>query len=274
MVLVGPRAEFFHCANPKCPDHDVLGGNNLTTFGAGGTEGWIPVLKCRTCGERFSVRKGTVLENCQVPVAIAFEALDLLTTGFSGKQVCEETGLHWKTVARLTRKTRAFAREAKRAWPAPSQRQTVELWHSLHKPLSGWEWAYLAFAMPFGMGSAFWAVRPPAWWASSQVAEMFRRTVDQRRGDATLEARGQLAVDDRRQQSRLPFRRLGLLGPRQGASPDRSVQTGRRGSGAAARSEPDRDEYRGPGVAGRLGKKHVVKLTAEERAELKWLAAT
>lgn len=168
-IVIAPRSPFFYCMNPKCPDHEVLGKANLTKFGPGGASNQVPILKCRTCGSRFSIRKGTALENCQLPTSTAFKVLDLLTEGLSAREVARRTAVDKNTVCRLAQKARGFAERVGRTWPAPAVMQTLDLWRSMHKPTSSREWATLAFMMPFAMGAAFWAVRPPKWWRSPDV---------------------------------------------------------------------------------------------------------
>ncbi len=51
----------FCCLNSQCPDHGVRGGENLSVCGYYGHDNSIRFLRCRSCGVRFSERKGTPL---------------------------------------------------------------------------------------------------------------------------------------------------------------------------------------------------------------------
>ncbi len=57
----------FCCLNSECPDHGVRGGGNLSVCGHYGKATAIRFLRCRTCGDRFSERKGTPLFRSHLP---------------------------------------------------------------------------------------------------------------------------------------------------------------------------------------------------------------
>ena len=51
----------FCCRNSECPDYGGRGGENLSVCGRYGTNKQWRMLRCRTCKDRFSERKGTPL---------------------------------------------------------------------------------------------------------------------------------------------------------------------------------------------------------------------
>ncbi len=66
----------FCCLNSECPDHGIRGGGNLSVCGRYGKATPIRFLHCRTCGDRFSERKGT--PRCSVPTGSIPEKWRLL----------------------------------------------------------------------------------------------------------------------------------------------------------------------------------------------------
>jgi hypothetical protein len=57
----------FCCLNSECPDHGVRGGGNLSVCDHYGKATPIRFLRCRSCGDRFSERKGTPLFRSHLP---------------------------------------------------------------------------------------------------------------------------------------------------------------------------------------------------------------
>jgi len=55
----------FCCQNPDCPDYGKRGLGNLTVSGTSGDHG-NRMLRCRSCGYRFSEIRGTVLFNSKI----------------------------------------------------------------------------------------------------------------------------------------------------------------------------------------------------------------
>jgi len=63
----------------------------------------IRLLRCRSCGEEFSERRGTALFNTKVSEAKATEVIDHLTDGCSVRSTARLTKVCKETVARLLR---------------------------------------------------------------------------------------------------------------------------------------------------------------------------
>ena len=90
------------CVNPECHLFRQAGQGNLVIRKVYGRDG-IRLLRCRTCGEEFSERRGSALFNTKLPEAIAEDVINHLGEGCSVRatarlvQVCKET------VARLLR---------------------------------------------------------------------------------------------------------------------------------------------------------------------------
>lgn len=57
----------FCCQNPRCVAYGTRGGGNLRTRGWIGKAKDIRLLCCKTCGQRFSERKGTVFYRSHLP---------------------------------------------------------------------------------------------------------------------------------------------------------------------------------------------------------------
>ncbi|PON09635.1 transposase, partial [Candidatus Entotheonella serta] len=60
----------------------------------------IRLLRCRTCGEEFSERRGTALVNTKVSETKAVEVIDHLTDGCSVRSTARLTRVCKMTVAR------------------------------------------------------------------------------------------------------------------------------------------------------------------------------
>src|SRR5947209_6949845 len=66
----------FCCLNTSCPEYGQRGGTNLVVRGHLGARGQIRILRCRTCGTRFSERKGTPLYRSHLPAEEAVAILE------------------------------------------------------------------------------------------------------------------------------------------------------------------------------------------------------
>jgi transposase-like protein len=91
------------CQNTNCPDHQKFGKNNLKVETRYGKQGERRLLLCRTCGKRFSERKGTLLFKAQLPD----EKIDLLTSylgnGKGVREIARLVGVNRNTVVRYAR---------------------------------------------------------------------------------------------------------------------------------------------------------------------------
>jgi LacI family transcriptional regulator len=91
----------FCCLNSECPDHGVRGLGNLSVCGHYGKTTLIRFLRCRTCGDRFSGRKGTPLFRYHLPAEKAVAVLEHLAEGCGVRQTARLVGVNKDTVTRL-----------------------------------------------------------------------------------------------------------------------------------------------------------------------------
>ena len=102
----------FCCLNPDCPDHGVRGGGNLSVRGHDGKADTIRFLRCRSCGDRFSERKGTPLFHSHLTREKAIAVLEHVADGCGVRQTERLVGVHRDTVTRYIRKAGDHARAA------------------------------------------------------------------------------------------------------------------------------------------------------------------
>ena len=97
-----PDLDTLACVNTECPLFRQAGQGNLVIRKVYGRDA-IRLLRCRTCGEAFSERRGTALFNTKVPEAKAVEVIDHLTDGCGVRSTARLTKVCKETVARLLR---------------------------------------------------------------------------------------------------------------------------------------------------------------------------
>ncbi len=102
----------FCCLNSECPDHGVRSGENLSVCGLYGKDDSIRFLRCRSCGARFSERKGTPLFHSHLTREKAIAVLEHVADGCGVRQTERLVGVHRDTVTRYTRKAGDHARAA------------------------------------------------------------------------------------------------------------------------------------------------------------------
>ena len=98
----------FCCLNPDCPDHGKRGHGNLTVparYGPYQTR----VLRCSTCKDRFSERKGTPLFGSHLTQEKAVSVLHHIAEGNGVRKTGRLVGVNRETVARYGRKAGAHA---------------------------------------------------------------------------------------------------------------------------------------------------------------------
>ena len=100
------------CLNPECPDHGTRGGINLSVCGRYGKDDSIRFLRCRSCGDRFSERKGTPLLHSHLTKQKAAAVLEHIAEGCGVRQTERLVGVHRDTVTRYTRKAGEHAKAA------------------------------------------------------------------------------------------------------------------------------------------------------------------
>ncbi|MGH7297369.1 MAG: transposase [Polyangiaceae bacterium] len=95
--------EHFCCQNPECADRGERGHGNLRFRGFGGRDETIRMIHCRTCGKRFSERRGTAFEQSHIPGEKAVAVLAHLREGCGTRKTARLVGVHRDTVTRLAR---------------------------------------------------------------------------------------------------------------------------------------------------------------------------
>src|SRR5215510_11808611 len=90
------------CVNPECHLFRRPGEANLIVRTVYGHD-HLRLLRCRTCGEEFSERRGTALFNTKLPEATAEEVISHLDEGCSVRATARLVKVAKETVARLLR---------------------------------------------------------------------------------------------------------------------------------------------------------------------------
>jgi transposase-like protein len=98
------------CQNPRCVAHGSFDAGNLTTSGFIDRGKTIRQLLCRTCGKRFTCRKGTVFYRSRLPPGEVVDVLRHVQDGCGMRQTGRLTGHKEDTVIRYARKAGAHAR--------------------------------------------------------------------------------------------------------------------------------------------------------------------
>ena len=96
------------CVNSQCPDYGKRGAGNLVCRKLFGKERWR-FVRCRTCQQEFSERRGTALFGVHLPTAKALSVLEHVADGCGVRQTSRLTGASTNTVMRLTQKAGAHA---------------------------------------------------------------------------------------------------------------------------------------------------------------------
>jgi transposase-like protein len=102
----------FCCLNTSCPDCGKRGGTNLAVRGRMGAQRQYRILKCRTCGSRFSERKGTPLYRSHLSEEKAVSLLEHLAEGCGVRQTERLVKVHRDTVMRYGRLAGHHAKDA------------------------------------------------------------------------------------------------------------------------------------------------------------------
>jgi LacI family transcriptional regulator len=102
----------FCCLNASCPDHGRRGAGNLVVHGRYGAAKRYRLLRCHTCGTRFSERKGTPFYGSRLPEDKAVSLLEHLAEGCGVRQTGRLVGVNRNTVMRLGRLAGGHAHDA------------------------------------------------------------------------------------------------------------------------------------------------------------------
>ena len=93
----------FCCQNKRCATYGHRGQGNLFVCELVGKHKDIRLLKCRTCGRRFSERKGTVFFRAHTPLDQVVAILQHVGDGCGMRQTGRLTGPKEDTVVRYAR---------------------------------------------------------------------------------------------------------------------------------------------------------------------------
>ena len=97
-----PDLDTLACVNPECQRFRLTGQGNLIVRKVYGQDD-IRLLRCRTCGEEFSERRGTALFNTKITEANAEAVIDHLGEGCGVRATARLSKVSKDTVARLLR---------------------------------------------------------------------------------------------------------------------------------------------------------------------------
>ena len=92
------------CVNPECQRFRLTGQANLTVRKVYGQD-HIRLLRCRTCGEEFSERRGTALFNTKIAEEQAASIINHLGKKCKMRTTARLIHVAQDTIARLLRRT-------------------------------------------------------------------------------------------------------------------------------------------------------------------------
>lgn len=101
----------FCCQNPKCVDYGKRGAGNLMVNMRYGSQQQWRLLKCRTCRERFSERKGTPLFDSRLSTEKVVAVLAHLSEGCGVRKTSRLSGVDKDTITRYARLAGGHAQE-------------------------------------------------------------------------------------------------------------------------------------------------------------------
>jgi transposase-like protein len=101
-LMQRPDLATLACVNAECQLFRRAGASNLVIRKVYGHDR-IRLLRCRTCGEEFSERRGTALFNTKLPEPKAEEVITHLDEGCSVRATARLVHVAQETVARLLR---------------------------------------------------------------------------------------------------------------------------------------------------------------------------
>src|SRR4051795_6758607 len=102
----------FCCQNSRCPDYGRRYAGNLTVTGRLGKARQFRLLYCRTCGARFSERKGTPLYRAHLPEERVTSILEHINEGCGVRKTARLVKVHPDTVSRYSRAAGDHSRAA------------------------------------------------------------------------------------------------------------------------------------------------------------------
>jgi len=102
-LMKRPDLATLACVNPECQRFRLTGQANLTVRKVYGQD-HIRLLRCRTCGEEFSERRGTALFNTKIAEEQAASVVNHLGEGCGVRATARLVHVAKDTVARLLRR--------------------------------------------------------------------------------------------------------------------------------------------------------------------------
>jgi transposase-like protein len=99
-IMERPGLTTLACVNSECQHYGQSGQGNLSIRKVYGRDG-IRLLRCRSCQDEFSERRGTALFNTKLSEAKAIDVIDHLDEGCSVRSTSRLTKVAKETVARL-----------------------------------------------------------------------------------------------------------------------------------------------------------------------------
>jgi IS1 family transposase/transposase-like protein len=102
----------FCCQNSQCTDYGRRDAENLTVTGRLGKHKQYRLLYCRTCGDRFSERKGTPLYRAHLPEDKILSILEHVHEGCGVRKTARLVKVHPDTVSRYSRVAGEHSRDA------------------------------------------------------------------------------------------------------------------------------------------------------------------
>ena len=100
----------FSCLNPDCPDYGKRGHGNIGIHQRYGRNLPIRLLRCKTCGKRFSERANTAVSEVRLPLEKVVTVFEHLAEGCGIRKTARLVGVTKDTVLRLHRKAGAHAK--------------------------------------------------------------------------------------------------------------------------------------------------------------------
>ena len=137
-----PGLDTLACVNPECQRFRLPGQDNLTVRKVYGQD-HIRLLRCRTCGEEFSERRGTALFNTKVTEERAASIVNHLGEGWGVRATARLVHVAKDTVARLLRMAGRHAERVHNGRVRDVTPRAVELdeqWSFVKKSRSAARW--------------------------------------------------------------------------------------------------------------------------------------
>ena len=97
------------CVNCRCPDYGRRGAGNLVCRQVRGSSG-IRFVRCRSCKQEFSERKGTALFAMHLPEQNAIAVLKHVGDGCGVRQTARLVGISKDTVTRIVKRAGTHAK--------------------------------------------------------------------------------------------------------------------------------------------------------------------